>query len=72
MARCVVVSAAEIKNYEKVKSYFKSDDFFVFCDGGLNHIKKLGNLGYLKLSRGSATSPRSYINICLLNMLSSS
>jgi len=42
MARCVVVSAAEIKNYEKVKSYFKSDDFFVFCDGGLNHIKKLG------------------------------
>ena len=42
MARCVVVSAAEIKNYEKVKSYFKSDDFFVFCDGGLNHRNGLG------------------------------
>ena len=42
MARCVVVSAAEIKNYEKVKSYFKSDDFFIFCDGGLNHRNGLG------------------------------
>ena len=42
MARCVIVSAAEIKNYEKVKSYFKSDDFFVFCDGGLNHRNGLG------------------------------
>lgn len=42
MARCVIVSAADIQNYEKTKSYFKDDDFFIFCDGGLNHRKKLG------------------------------
>ena len=42
MARCVIVSAAEIKNYERAKSYLKDDDFFVFCDGGLNHRNGLG------------------------------
>ncbi len=40
--RCVVVSAAEIKNYEKISSYLKPDDYFVVCDGGLNHCKPLG------------------------------
>lgn len=40
--RCVVVSAAEIKNYEKISSYLQSDDYFVVCDGGLNHCKPLG------------------------------
>ena len=42
MARCVIVSAAEIQNYEKVKSYLNDDDFYIFCDGGLNHMKGLG------------------------------
>lgn len=40
--RCVVVSAAEIKNYEKISSYLQPDDYFVVCDGGLNHCKPLG------------------------------
>lgn len=40
--RCVVVSAAEIKNYEKIRSYLQPDDYFVVCDGGLNHCKSLG------------------------------
>lgn len=42
MGRCVVVSAAEIKNYEKIRSYLQQDDYFVVCDGGLNHCKQLG------------------------------
>lgn len=41
--KCVIVGAAEIKNYERCKRYFSAEeDFFVFCDGGLKHRKKLG------------------------------
>lgn len=40
--RCVIVSAAEIKNYSKIKSYLSKNDFFIYCDGGLNHQEKLG------------------------------
>lgn len=37
MKRCVIVGASKIENYQRVKSYLKEDDFFIFCDGGLNH-----------------------------------
>ena len=39
--RCVIVGAAAIANYEKIKTYLKADDFFVFCDGGLSHAAAL-------------------------------
>ncbi|MCQ2575160.1 MAG: thiamine diphosphokinase [Treponema sp.] len=42
--RCVIISAAEITNYSKIKTFLSSDDFYIFCDGGLNHQKKLGIL----------------------------
>lgn len=42
--RCVIISAAEIINYSKIKTFLSSDDFYIFCDGGLNHQKKLGIL----------------------------
>lgn len=37
MKRCVIVGASEIKNYDRIKSYFEEEDFFVFCDGGFKH-----------------------------------
>lgn len=40
--RCVIVGAAKIENYERTKSFFNKDDFFIFCDAGLFHSKKLG------------------------------
>lgn len=40
--RCVIVGAAEIKNYKKIKEFLNPDDFYIFCDGGLNHQKELG------------------------------
>lgn len=41
--RFVIISAAPIKNYKKIKSYLNSEtDTYTFCDGGLNHQKKLG------------------------------
>ena len=42
MRRTVIVGSAKINNYEKIKEYLKEDDFFVYCDGGLKHMEKLG------------------------------
>ena len=39
--RCVIIGAAPIKNYKKIRSILRPDDFTIVCDGGLNHIKKL-------------------------------
>lgn len=41
LKRCVIVGQAEIKDYKRVKSYLKNDDFFVYCDGGLKHMENL-------------------------------
>ena len=42
MSRCVIVGSAQINDYEKIKSEFNSDDYFVFCDAGLMHKESLG------------------------------
>jgi thiamine pyrophosphokinase len=39
--RCVIIGAAPIKNYRKIRTFLRSDDFVIVCDGGLNHIRKL-------------------------------
>jgi len=38
---CVIIGAAKIENYNKIKSYVNSDDYIIVCDGGLNHLKEL-------------------------------
>lgn len=40
--RCVIVGAAEIHDYEKIKTYFRSDDYYIYCDAGLKHQEALG------------------------------
>lgn len=42
MGRCVIVGGAKIEDYEWVRSHLSKDDFFIFCDGGLNHLEFLG------------------------------
>lgn len=42
MKRCVIVGGAEIKTYERVRRYFRPEDFFIFCDCGLRHEAPLG------------------------------
>ncbi len=42
MSRCVIIGGAKIENYDKIKSYFDENDYFVFCDSGLKHQEKLG------------------------------
>ena len=41
MNRCVIIGSAEIKNYDQIRKYLADDDFYVFCDGGLEHREKL-------------------------------
>ena len=40
--RCVIISAGEIRDYQRAKSFLRDDDFFIFCDGGLSHAGGLG------------------------------
>ncbi len=40
--RCVIIGAAEIQNYEKIKKHFRNGDYYIYCDAGLKHQEKLG------------------------------
>ena len=42
MNRCVMISAGEIHDYERTRTFLREDDFFIFCDGGLSHAGGLG------------------------------
>ncbi|MDO4731138.1 MAG: thiamine diphosphokinase [Clostridia bacterium] len=42
MHRCVIVGGSDINNYKMIKKYIKEDDFFIFCDSGLNHMSEIG------------------------------
>lgn len=42
MKRCVIVGGAEIRTYDRIRSYFRSGDFFIYCDCGLRHQAELG------------------------------
>jgi thiamine pyrophosphokinase len=39
--RCVIISAGQIRDYERTKSFLQPDDFYIFCDGGLTHAEGL-------------------------------
>jgi len=41
MKRCVIIGGAAIGDYETVRSYLRRDDFIIFCDCGLKHVKGL-------------------------------
>ena len=49
--RCVIVGAAEITEYDRIKSCLREDDFFVYCDAGLKHLEKLSGILTLSKSR---------------------
>ena len=42
MNRCVIISAGQIRDYVRTKSFLQPDDFYIFCDGGLMHADGLG------------------------------
>ena len=42
MRKCVIIGAADIKDYARAKNYLRKDDFYIFCDAGLKHAEALG------------------------------
>lgn len=42
MKRCVIVGGADILDYNRIKRYLSTEDFYVFCDCGLRHSVGLG------------------------------
>ena len=42
MNRCVIIGAAGIGDYVRMKNTLKEDDFVIYCDGGLKHCSKDG------------------------------
>lgn len=42
MRRCVIVGGAPIGRYADLRAALRSNDFFIFCDGGLRHAEALG------------------------------
>lgn len=40
MKRCVIIGAAGIGDYERIKKYIRAEDFVIYCDGGLKHAAK--------------------------------
>lgn len=39
--RCVIIGAAKISNHDKIRTFLRADDFYIVCDGGLNHLDLL-------------------------------
>ncbi len=42
MNRCVIIGGAKIGDYDNVRRYLNSEDFYILCDGGLGHMDSLG------------------------------
>ncbi len=41
MRRCVIVGGATINNYKILEKYLNTDDYYIFCDSGLNHLSNM-------------------------------
>jgi thiamine pyrophosphokinase len=41
MGRCVIIGGADINNYAFIRQKLCADDYVIFCDSGLKHLKAL-------------------------------
>ena len=39
--RCVIVGGADICNYDVIREKLRDEDYVIFCDSGLKHLKQL-------------------------------
>lgn len=42
MRRCVIIGGADIRQYDRIRGYLRTRDFYICCDSGLKHRKGLG------------------------------
>lgn len=40
--RCVIIGGADIRDYDRIRSYIRPDDYVIYCDSGLRHAEALG------------------------------
>lgn len=40
-SRCVIIGGADIGDYDRIRSYLREDDYLIYCDSGLKHMKAL-------------------------------
>lgn len=40
--RCVIIGGADIRRYDRVRTYLREGDFYICCDSGLKHREGLG------------------------------
>ncbi len=67
MKRCVIVGGAEIKNYDFIRKYLNQNDFYIFCDCGLNHLENLGVKADLIIGDfDSHEKPKNFENVIVL------
>lgn len=57
MKRAVIVCGADINNYNELASYFRTGDFFIYCDSGLKHMANLVASAEERKSAMSAYDP---------------
>lgn len=43
MKKCVIVGGAEIKDYDRARSFINAGDYVIYCDCGLRHLEGLGS-----------------------------
>lgn len=44
MKRCIIIGAAEIRDYPRTGKFIEEEDFVIYCDGGLKHFTEGGLL----------------------------
>lgn len=67
MNRCVIIGGADIRNYTLIRSYFRHDDFVIYCDCGLKHQESLGVIPSLIIGDfDSHPKPKDLNNVIVL------
>ncbi|MBR3972027.1 MAG: thiamine diphosphokinase [Ruminococcus sp.] len=67
MSRCVIIGGANIKDYDYIKSQLNGDDFNIFCDSGLKHLRSLEITAHLIVGDfDSHTNPQLSIETIVL------
>ena len=70
MRRCVIVGGAEIRNYGLIREYLRDDDYFIYCDCGLNHKDSLRHEPDLIIGDfDSHSKPKDLSNVIVLPVI---
>jgi thiamine pyrophosphokinase len=55
--RAVIIGNGDIKKYERIRGYIRSDDFIICADGGIRHAKELDIVPELLIGDFDSSAP---------------